>query len=519
MAKVQFLWLARLGQVRVLASVACLLGVAVTARAEINLSGYSPTHPLKIMAIGDSITDDCSINGAWRLYLQPMLETNGYPFIFVGRQSSNPIGTFTKTRHEGYCGSVIAPPGMLTTPVHGYAGTNVYLLKIVADALTNTTPDLVLLVMGANDIGRGRDPYHVATVDMPNLLDLILSNAPAANIIITKTTTLSNAVASYGSYAPNVPIYNGALQAMVNQRRAAGQNVFLADMFSVVNYATMFLSDHLHPNSAGLNAMAKEFCARIQAITVGASPVVTNLITGGADWKYSDTGEDLGTNWTSVAYDDSSWKHGLARLGYGDPVAATTISFGLDPMHVNPTTYFRHAFVLPDSLRVTNLNVRLARADGAVVWLNGSELFRVNMPAGPIGFTNLAYPLRVLGEAPYIFNPTNLAVAALPGGTNVLAVEVHPRTLTNSFIGFDLELSGTGYLPPLPSLALSVGNNQLGLSWPASNSVGYSLYATARLDDPWSWAPELVTVTTNNGQCQAVVAPTQAQTFFRLQKP
>jgi len=44
--------------------------------------------------------------------------------------------------------------------VHGYSTTDAYLLKIVADALaiTNNRPDLVLLLIGANDIGRGRNP-------------------------------------------------------------------------------------------------------------------------------------------------------------------------------------------------------------------------------------------------------------------------------------------------------------------------------------------------------------------------
>src|ERR1019366_3759108 len=99
------------------------------------------------MPIGDSITDDCEVNGAWRSFLQPLLESDGYFF------------------------------------------------NIVRDALalTNNRPDLVLLLIGANDIGRGRDPNYVATNDMPNLLDLIFSNVPNANIILAKITSLQNA--------------------------------------------------------------------------------------------------------------------------------------------------------------------------------------------------------------------------------------------------------------------------------------------------------------------------------------
>src|SRR6266478_403940 len=80
-----------------------LLACAGPAKAELVLSNYSSSRPLKIMAVGDSITDDCVHNGAWRQYLQPLLETNGYSFTFIGRQASAPSGSFTKTRHEGYC--------------------------------------------------------------------------------------------------------------------------------------------------------------------------------------------------------------------------------------------------------------------------------------------------------------------------------------------------------------------------------------------------------------------------------
>jgi hypothetical protein len=334
------------------------------------------------MAVGDSITDDCIFNGAWRRYLQPLLDANGYPFTFVGRIQSAPSGSFTKTQHEGYCGAGVAPPGVLTSPVHGYAGPDVYLLKIVADALTNATPDLVLVLIGANDIGRGRNPCRVATNDMANLLDVIFSNAPNANVILAKITSLYNASINYGAYYTNVSIYNAALQAMVNQRRALGQNVSLADMFSVV-VSTNFLSDHLHPNALGLQAIAQEWFTRIQAITIATNRVTSTLIHGGGVWKYSDTGQDLGTNWSQPNYDDSGWASGAARLGCGDPAVFTIVGFGPNATNRYITTYFRDSFVVPGNVTFTNLNFRLARVDGAVVWLNGQEAFRLLSPSRP----------------------------------------------------------------------------------------------------------------------------------------
>src|SRR5689334_23730942 len=70
-------------------------------RAELVLTNYTASHRLKVMASGDSITDDSSINGAWRSYLQPLLQTNGYAYTNLGRWVSTTTPTFTLTRHEG----------------------------------------------------------------------------------------------------------------------------------------------------------------------------------------------------------------------------------------------------------------------------------------------------------------------------------------------------------------------------------------------------------------------------------
>jgi lysophospholipase L1-like esterase len=494
------------------------LGMLTSARSELVLTNFTIAKPLKIMPIGDSITDDCSLNGAWRLYLQPLLETNGFPFTFTGRQISSAAPGFSKTHHEGYCGTVIAPPGVFA--VHGYNTTDAYLLKIVADAMriTNNLPDVVMLLVGANDIGRGRNPYVVATNDMPNLLNLIFSNVPNANIIISKITSLQNAMLNYGPYATNVLIYNAALQSMVNQRRALGQNVFLSDMFSAVDYNTMFMSDHVHPNALGLSAMAKEFLARIQAITIRTNQFTSTVIHGGDSWRYSDTGVDLGTNWTQPGYDDTAWNTSNARFGYGDLDIVTTNSYGLDPANKFVTTYFRRSFVVPRNMAVTNLNFRLARADGTSVWLNGQELFRTNLPGGPIAYTNLA-PGMMTGFTSHIYYPTNIAIPNSLIGTNQLAVELHLSSVTNADAGFDMEVFASGNLIPPPSLAIVQSDRNFVLSWPATNSDGFTLYTTTNLVAAASWFASTALPVTNASQIVVTQSPDASVRFFRLQRP
>jgi lysophospholipase L1-like esterase len=463
------------------------------ARGNLVLTNFSTTNLLKVMAVGDSITDDCSINGAWRQFLQPLLETNGYPFTFVGRYSSTVSGKFTKVKHEGICGAVIAAPGLMTSSVHNYSGPNTYLQLTLMNALTNVLPDLLLVYIGVNDIGRGRDPYLVATNHLPTLLDSIFARAPAANVVVTKVTTLRNAnIGSplYSNYSTNIPVFNTAVQTMVNARRALGQNVFVADTFSAVDPATGLQGDRLHPNTVGLNAIAREFLSRIEALTLRTNRAVTYLLPGCSDWKYSDQGLDLGTNWALPQYDDSAWNHGLGRLGYGTPGIATTVGYG--PVSANKyiTTYFRRRFTVPSTIHYTNLNFRLNRTDGAAVWLNGREVFRMNLPTNqPLSYLAPS-TTAVSTDGVHTYYQTNIPISFLPPGTNVLAVEIHKFSPYMASLSFDLELLGMGdYPPPAPPLSIARDGTDVRLRWPATNNAGFVLFSGTDLLQAPSWSP------------------------------
>lgn len=517
---------------------ACLIvGLAMLAGwlpayGQLVVDNFSRAHPIKIMYIGDSVTDSCVHSNSWRIYLEQILGTNDFPFAAVGRQASPPFVNFTNRLFEAYCGAVIAKPGVTETAfVHGYAGTNVYLDGIIPDAFASpagsgtNTPDLFCVYIGINDIGRGRDPYLVAANHMPGLLNLLFSNAPNASVILVKTSTFRGTPAhtnQYNSNVTNVFKYSAALQAMVNQHRAQGQRVFLADMFSPLDTNTMFDADREHPNTNGLAVVAREFATRIEAITIRTNRLTTTLIYGGSDWKYSDTGQDLGTGWTQLNYDDSLWSHGIGRLGYGDPlgaIVATPVSFGTNASNKHITTYFRYPFVVPADAGISNLNFRLTCVDGAVVWLNGQEVFRTNMhAAGSVIFSDLALS-SVTGDFSYKYYPINVTVPRLSPGTNLVAVEIHKRSVTNTTLGFDLELLGSGARYPKPVLTIAKSNSNVLVSWPATNAAGYTLYSSTDLVNTSGWSALPAPLETNAGQITATVPAETNSMFFRLQGP
>ncbi|MFH0793802.1 MAG: metallophosphoesterase, partial [bacterium] len=104
------------------------------------------------------------------------------------------------------------------------------------------------------------------------------------------------------------------------------------------------------------------------------------LIPWEATWRYRDNGSNQGTAWRETTFDDSSWTTGPAELGYGDGDEATLVSFGGNPNNKYTTTYFRRVFQVQDPAQYAGLRFQIIRDDGAVVYLNGTEVFRSNMP-------------------------------------------------------------------------------------------------------------------------------------------
>ena len=159
-------------------------------------------------------------------------------------------------------------------------------------------------------------------------------------------------------------------------------------------------------------------------------------------WKYLANGTDQGTAWRATSFNDTTWPSGPAQLGYGDGDEATVVPFGPDANNKFITTYFRRAFNVTNASLFTGLTLRLMRDDGAVVYLNGVEVWRTNMPAGTV--THLTAASAAIGGADEsTFVQTTISPSLLVNGTNVLAVELHQSGGTSTDISFDLLLIGS----------------------------------------------------------------------------
>jgi hypothetical protein len=256
------------------------------------------------------------------------------------------------------------------------------------------------------------------------------------------------------------------------------------------------------------------------SINVARDALSNLVIPINSTWRYLDNGTDQGTNWSQPGYNESAWKLGAARLGYGQDGEVTTVGFGPSSGNKYITTYFRRLFVAPAGGVFTNLDFRLVRDDGAVVWLNGRELFRSNMPEGPVSYTTRASAAVSAGDEQNLF-PYSTSAAYLVPGTNVLAVEIHQGDPTSSDLGFNLQLTITGYVEDsfVPTLTVVLADGWIELSW-AEVAVGWRVYAAPDLATPSAqWTPITDPPVVVNGRQFIVVPPSAEAQYFRLGKP
>ncbi len=160
------------------------------------------------------------------------------------------------------------------------------------------------------------------------------------------------------------------------------------------------------------------------------------IIPYGSEWRYSDIGDLNDLQWKYGSYDDTSWKSGKTQLGYGNKGEVTTMSYGPNGQNRYTAAYFRKNISLKNLGNKNNFSLSIYVDDGAVVYVNGTEIGRVNMPSGVITYATFSttYNNGVYGTFDV---PKNL----LKEGDNLIAVEVHQCDLVSSDLIFNVELS------------------------------------------------------------------------------
>lgn len=266
-------------------------------------------------------------------------------------------------------------------------------------------------------------------------------------------------------------------------------------------------------------------------------PVVVNLTQMGDTWNYYDfnlfdpNGIAIYTNtvnpWFGTNFViDGNWSTGPG-IFFFDSDAAGVLCAGdvlgrLISIQEVPTL-FRRTFTIPSDLGTNGtFRLRFMVDDGLVVYLNGVQIHRHNLPTGPLN--HLTKALGAVAAPSCITNVT-VPVSGLRVGTNVLAVGVYQAATSGLDIYFGLEMDGVFLSTPTmpirePAANLlrltqtySRANRTTVLSWP-TNFSGFSLFAKEDLatDSPWIQISDQSNPYTNT-------IPTTGFRFYDIRKP
>lgn len=218
------------GLVSLVALLAALTATAGTAHAESN-------GGIKVMPLGDSITDGLTVPGGYRIDLWQKFTAAGYKVDFVGSLSNGPSGLGDHD-HEGHSGWTIAQ-----------------IDANVVNWLHTYTPHTILLHIGTNDI-YGSDPAG-APSRLSTLIDHITATSPDAEVFVATIIPLS-----FDDQI--VRTYNAAIPSIVQSEADAGKHVHLVDQYNALTTAD--LADGVHPNAGGYSKMANVWYSALQSV-------------------------------------------------------------------------------------------------------------------------------------------------------------------------------------------------------------------------------------------------------------
>lgn len=152
-------------------------------------------------------------------------------------------------------------------------------------------------------------------------------------------------------------------------------------------------------------------------------------------WRYHQTGP-LADGWQAHGFDDGTWTEGRAVFWHDTDLLAGPTNTPLKLGQI--TYYFRTGFEFPTNTTGFELRARSFLDDGMVVYLNGAELFRHNVPTNTVTPDTRAED--TVDDATFQ-TPFTGTAPSLVSGTNTLAVEVHQSSSSSGDVAFGLELT------------------------------------------------------------------------------
>ena len=220
----------------------------------VDLSADRWSYITRIMPLGDSITSGFNSSPGWG-YRGPLWNKfyeRGLGIDYVGRYRDGP-SSFLDRDHQG-----------------GLGQTADGLISLAPDLMKRYKPDIVLLMIGSNDISETGDSPAQLHGEMRQLLDKIAANRPSAKIFVSTLTPL----ASDQPGSNLIPAANREIKAAVAEAARKGRNVELVQpklsLSDLVDGVHLDAGGHAKLAQAWYTAVMRELPAHGGALGGGA---------------------------------------------------------------------------------------------------------------------------------------------------------------------------------------------------------------------------------------------------------
>ncbi len=203
---------------------------------------------IRLMPLGDSITEGVPIAGGYRSVLKEYLSRDGIDIDFVGSHTLNSEG-MDDIEHCGYGGWRIKSDD-----------TSLSLYDHVEEWMNLYQPDVITLMAGTNDIWW---EDHVNTEGLSAIIDKIFSVDPDVKLFVGSIAPIDESKQTNlpENAAEKARQYNAAIPGIVAEKSAKGMDVTFVDINSVLTLED--LGDGVHPNQVGYHKVGAQWYSAI----------------------------------------------------------------------------------------------------------------------------------------------------------------------------------------------------------------------------------------------------------------
>ena len=256
---------------------------------------------IKIMPVGDSITNGDGDEGGYRKFLDYTLKQKGISFDLVGPNSNWNASFNYNGQNVQYDGDHAGFSGYQIKEVpswgqqQGGKGSLYNELKN-NNRIKQYSPDIILLIIGTNDMTANRSMDACAN-DLRDLVNYMLTDmAPGGVVFMGSIPEFT----MYGGNPTKIANYNNTVKSVAEGFQNDGKNVRFADVHGCLDGMNDIGGDNLHPSRGGYEKMGKFWAETIEEYLKSNVETTTTTTTTTTETTTTTTTTETTTTTTTT---------------------------------------------------------------------------------------------------------------------------------------------------------------------------------------------------------------------------